>query len=96
MAYQRPVSQEFEIRAVGALKSAPRGSVLECETSAGLVGFWGDARSMVNIEAIKAASPPFRVRAGCIVPRRSAGWGHVLWVPQSAPVEILPAAPRSR
>jgi hypothetical protein len=93
MAYQHPVIQEFEIRTIGALKTAPRGFVLECQTSAGLIGFWGDQRSMVNIEAIKAATPPFRVRAGCIVPRRSAEWGHVLWVPQSAPIEIQPATP---
>ena len=96
MAYQRPVTHEFEVRAVGALKTAPRGFILECQTSAGLIGFWGDERSMVNIEMIRTATPPFRVRAGCIVPRRSAGWGHVLWVPQSASVEIQPTPSAAR
>jgi hypothetical protein len=88
MAYQKPTIREFEVRRVGALMPAPNNSsCLECETSLGMIAFWGDARSMVNIEAIRAASPPFRVRCGCITPRRTVS-NHVLWVPQSVPVEI--------
>ena len=91
MAYQKPTVREFQVHRVGALMTGPNNSsFLECETSLGTIAFWGDSRSMVNIEAIRAASPPFRVRCGCITPRRTVST-HVLWVPQVVPVEITPA-----
>ena len=90
MAYRKPEPMEFEVTRIGATATTPKGNVsLECETGLGIVAFWGDSRSMTNIETIRHQTPPFRVLCGCIPPSRSFPQ-HKLWVPQSVSVEVLP------
>lgn len=95
MAYRKPEPMEFEVTRTGTLGTTPNDSVyLECETELGTIAFWGDRRSMANIDTIRHQTPPFRVRCGCIPPGRSSPQ-HKLWVPQSVRVEILSSGPAS-
>jgi hypothetical protein len=85
-----PKSLEFQVTQIRPVDTAADGrSFLECKTSVGVVAFWGDPDSMLNIEQIEGRRVPFRMRTRCIQPDPPFDRRHSLWVPQTALIEFL-------
>jgi hypothetical protein len=81
---------EFQVTRVRPVETADDGrAFLECTTSIGVVAFWGDDASMINIEGIEGKRVPFRVRARCVQPDPAFAQRHSLWVPQDTMLEFL-------
>ena len=58
---------------------------LPCETSDGVVVFWGSDKNLENIESIESGSVPFTVTCDCI----SANWSrHDFWVPERCRIDM--------
>ena len=58
---------------------------LPCETSDGVVVFWGSDKNHENIESIESGSVPFIVTCDCI----SANWSrHDFWVPERCRIDM--------
>lgn len=74
--------------------TSKKGNVrLTCRLESGeTVVFWGKAGSDTrNIDRIRPARFPLRVRCRCVPPSAGAArYGHRWWVPESSPLEILP------
>jgi hypothetical protein len=81
--------KEFVIREVGEVKVTANGNrYLTCITDLGRVAFWGTAANQRNIRQIEQYAVPFTVRVGSIASRWSQ---HVLWVPQTARIHLVPS-----
>jgi len=81
---------EFQVTRLRPVETTDDGRpFLECTTSVGLVAFWGDADSTLNIEGIEAKRVPFRVRASCVQPDRPYDQRHSLWVLPAARIDFL-------
>lgn len=76
-----PVPTDFVLTAIGTLQTTAKGNLyLPCETNRGKVAFWGTNTNKRNIELIRAAQPPVRLRCGCI----PSNWSqHALWILQT-------------
>ncbi|HPC20802.1 MAG TPA: MBL fold metallo-hydrolase RNA specificity domain-containing protein, partial [Kiritimatiellia bacterium] len=74
--------------------TSKKGNVrLTCRLDSGdKVVFWGTAGSDTrNIDRIRQARFPVRVRCQCVPPSADAArFGHRWWIPESSPLEILP------
>jgi hypothetical protein len=85
-----PQALEFKVTRVRPVETAGDGrSFLECTTSVGVVAFWGDDDSMINIEGIEGKRVPFRVRARCVQPDPPFAQRHSLWVGPTTLIEFL-------
>ena len=85
-----PQALEFQVTRVRPVQHADDGrSFLECTTSVGVVAFWGDDDSTINIEGIEGRRVPFRVRARCVPPDAAFAQRHSLWVLQNTLIEFL-------
>jgi hypothetical protein len=79
--------KEFVIQEVGPVRVTTNGNrYLTCETDLGRVAFWGSERNQRNIKGIRLCAVPVHVRAGAIPSRWSQ---HVLWVPQTAKIQVF-------
>lgn len=85
-----PEQREFQVTFKKPVVTTQNGnSFLECNTSLGIVAFWGDDWSMANIRAIESKAVPFRVRCGCITSNSPFDQQHQLWVPQTEHLEFI-------
>jgi len=50
MPYKRPEPKRLVITSIGTVQTIPMGNCfVECETSLGIVAFWGSKMNLVNI-----------------------------------------------
>ncbi len=85
-----PKALEFQVTRVRPVQTADDGRpFLECTTTVGVVVFWGEEDSMLNIEGIEGKRLPFRVRARCVQPDPPFAQRHSLWVPHNTLIEFL-------
>jgi hypothetical protein len=73
-----PVSTEFLVRTVSAVRHSPNGHpYVETVGDRGVVAFWGSPGNMGHIEAVSQAPRPFRIVCDCI---QSKWRQHDAWV----------------
>jgi hypothetical protein len=85
-----PKALEFQVTRVRPVETLAGGTAfVECNTSVGVIAFWGEGDPMINIEQIQAKRVPFRVRARCVQPDPPFDRRHSLWVPHHSPIEFL-------
>ena len=78
--------REFRITSKCNAQTNSQGNpYLECDTTVGIVAFWGRVDNLANIDAIKGQQLPVSVTAGCI----DSNWEqHDLWAPEYAEVAV--------
>ena len=85
-----PKPFEFQVTRVRPVQTTDDGrSFLECTTSVGVVAFWGDADSTLNIDGIEGKRVPFRLRASCVPPDPPYDTRHSVWVLPTARIDFL-------
>lgn len=79
-----PMVQRFTIRRVTEKSKTPNGNhFVACDTSLGVVAFWGEVGKMKNVDLIASLRLPAEVIVGTVPSNMPS---HKLWVPHGEPV----------
>jgi hypothetical protein len=85
--YKPTSSMTFTVSHVGEVQLSRRGDpFVECESTTGIVAFWGGKGDRSNIDRVCAARPTFRITCHAFEPDSGK---HALWVPQTARIDAI-------